>query len=235
MEILIFLTVFAGGYLIGSIPVAYLLVKSQSRQDLRRAGSSNIGAANAYTVTGSRALGLAVGLLDACKGILAWLYAALFLSTGIDPLILWAVGLTGAVIGHNYNLWLSISSGKMEGGKGLATAAGGVLFVMPHLLIVWGVLFALGRWLFSVWRGTPSVIAGNVLATTLIPMAAYLLERYRPTLLLVHTQATVQVPQEPDWRNTIHSSHGQRPRSQHPPTPVFRPGDKRPSDPVRPS
>lgn len=31
--------------------------------------------------------------------------------------------------------------------------------------------------------------------------AAYLLERYRPTLLLAHTQATVQVPQEPDWRN----------------------------------
>ena len=32
-------------------------------------------------------------------------------------------------------------------------------------------------------------------------MAAYLFERYRPTLLLAHTQATVQVPQEPDWRN----------------------------------
>lgn len=32
-------------------------------------------------------------------------------------------------------------------------------------------------------------------------IAAYLLERHRPTLLLAHTQATVQVPQEPDWRN----------------------------------
>ncbi|HET9985019.1 MAG TPA: alkaline phosphatase family protein, partial [Longimicrobiales bacterium] len=32
-------------------------------------------------------------------------------------------------------------------------------------------------------------------------MAAWLFDRYRPTLLLVHTQAIVQVPQEPDWRN----------------------------------
>jgi hypothetical protein len=35
----------------------------------------------------------------------------------------------------------------------------------------------------------------------LAAMAAYLFEKYRPTLLMVHTQATVQVPQEPDWRN----------------------------------
>jgi hypothetical protein len=32
-------------------------------------------------------------------------------------------------------------------------------------------------------------------------LAEYLFERYRPTLLLVKTQASVQVPQEPDWRN----------------------------------
>lgn len=32
-------------------------------------------------------------------------------------------------------------------------------------------------------------------------MAAYLLERYRPTLLLAHAQATGQVPQEPGWNN----------------------------------
>jgi hypothetical protein len=32
-------------------------------------------------------------------------------------------------------------------------------------------------------------------------IARYLFERYRPTLTLVHTQAVVQVPQEPDWRN----------------------------------
>ena len=32
-------------------------------------------------------------------------------------------------------------------------------------------------------------------------LAEYLFERYRPTLLLVHTQASNQVPQEPDWRN----------------------------------
>jgi Type I phosphodiesterase / nucleotide pyrophosphatase len=32
-------------------------------------------------------------------------------------------------------------------------------------------------------------------------IAEYLFERYRPELLLVHTQSSNQVPQEPDWRN----------------------------------
>lgn len=32
-------------------------------------------------------------------------------------------------------------------------------------------------------------------------LAEYLFEKYRPTLLLVHTQTSNQVPQEPDWRN----------------------------------
>jgi predicted AlkP superfamily pyrophosphatase or phosphodiesterase len=32
-------------------------------------------------------------------------------------------------------------------------------------------------------------------------IAEYIFERYRPTLLMVHTQASNQVPQEPDWRN----------------------------------
>ena len=32
-------------------------------------------------------------------------------------------------------------------------------------------------------------------------LSEYLFEKYRPTLLLVHTQTSNQVPQEPDWRN----------------------------------
>jgi hypothetical protein len=35
----------------------------------------------------------------------------------------------------------------------------------------------------------------------LASMAAYLYERYRPTLLLVHVEGVVQIQQEPDWRN----------------------------------
>jgi Type I phosphodiesterase / nucleotide pyrophosphatase len=52
-------------------------------------------------------------------------------------------------------------------------------------------------------RLTPENFGNRLLAhdPRVAAMAAYLLERYRPTLLLAHTQATVQVPQEPDWRN----------------------------------
>jgi hypothetical protein len=35
----------------------------------------------------------------------------------------------------------------------------------------------------------------------LASMAAYLYERYRPTLMLVHVEGVVQIQQEPDWRN----------------------------------
>jgi hypothetical protein len=35
----------------------------------------------------------------------------------------------------------------------------------------------------------------------LAQMAAYLYERYRPTLLLVHVEGVVQIQQEPEWRN----------------------------------
>ncbi len=165
-------------YVIGTFPTAYLLVKLAQRIDLRRAGSTNIGALNAYEVTGSRLIGASVALIDMLKGALAvWVSynIGLHYANVFDPFLFKSLGLIGVVAGHNYNLWLSLSAGKLSGGKGLAAAAGGLLLTMPLLIPLWIVTHYIGRWLFAQWRGINDVIPGNVFATSLFPVFAWLL------------------------------------------------------------
>ena len=60
----------AGAYLLGGVPFGYLLVKWRTGEDVRAAGSGNIGATNVLRTTGS-AMGIATLLLDIGKGFLA--------------------------------------------------------------------------------------------------------------------------------------------------------------------
>lgn len=165
------------GFLFGSVPVAYLVVKRLHGLDVHVSGSRNVGANNAYRTSGSRRTGIAVMLLDALKGIAAvaagWLVATTFGTA--DAFWPMSLALLGAIAGHNYNPWLSWKVGRLAGGKGLATAAGGFLLLMPLLVPVWGALFLLGRWAFAAWRGVRDTIPGNVAATALIPLAAWML------------------------------------------------------------
>ncbi len=116
-----------GGYLLGSIPFGLVLTKSFG-YDLRSIGSGNIGATNVLR-TGRKDLALATLLLDSGKGAIAaaiaWMVApsvlqADTLSLGALLMIL-AAGF-GAVIGHNFPLWLGF-----KGGKGVATTLGVLL------------------------------------------------------------------------------------------------------------
>jgi glycerol-3-phosphate acyltransferase PlsY len=166
------------GWLLGSIPTAYLLVKRRHGLDVRFEGSTNVGANNAYRTTGSRRIGIAVMVLDVVKGIAAvvvgWAVASGLGEMTPFEAAFWpeSAALLGAIGGHNYNLWLSLSAGRLAGGKGLATAAGGLLLVMPLVVPVWGVLFVVGRWAVAP-RGVRDTIFGNVIATALVPLAAW--------------------------------------------------------------
>lgn len=148
--------VFLGGYLIGSIPFAFLLVKRSSKIDIRQAGSGNVGSFNAFLVTRSKALGILVGVLDGMKGLGAVLLAGFF----VGPLLsIHAFSLFGAIVGHNYPLWL-----KFKGGRGLATAAGGLFVFGLSYTIVWCTVWAIAK------RFGRDILTSNLIAIFITPL-----------------------------------------------------------------
>jgi glycerol-3-phosphate acyltransferase PlsY len=122
-----------GGYLIGSIPVAFLLARKRYGVDLRREGSGNIGSRNAYEVTGNKRLSFAVLMLDILKGIIPLLILSRFGYCEMIP----ATAVT-IVLGHCYPIWL-----KFHGGRGLATGAAIALFISPDSLLCWIIIYVL--------------------------------------------------------------------------------------------
>ncbi len=125
------------GYLIGSFPTAYFLVKWKSNVDIRNAGSGNVGTLNSYEVTQSRVVGIIVLLVDLFKGVLAILVVKAVL--GSEFIALACAGI-GAVLGHNYPLWLGF-----KGGRGLATAAGVMLVLGWACVPFWCAAWVIGR------------------------------------------------------------------------------------------
>jgi glycerol-3-phosphate acyltransferase PlsY len=120
------------GYLVGSIPFAYLLSRHRGI-DLRRAGSGNVGASNVLRTTGVRAALLAM-VLDGAKGTIAVLMAQL-LSAGIVASV---VAACASVVGHVCPIWL-----RFRGGKGVATAAGAFAMLAPEALGIAAFVFLL--------------------------------------------------------------------------------------------
>ena len=119
-------------YFLGSIPCAYIVAQSRRGIDIRDYGSGNVGTMNTRLVMGWPAA-LAVFMLDFLKGFLAWYLGVISGIGGIELLCI-------AVLGHNFPVWL-----RFQGGKGLATAFGGLLVGGSW----WVVLsFSLG-WLLS--------------------------------------------------------------------------------------
>lgn len=124
-----------GGYLLGSIPFGLLITRAAGLGDIRAIGSGNIGATNVLR-TGRKDLALATLVLDAGKAAIA-LGIARWLSSNSSNEI--EIGLTAgaaAFLGHCYPVWLGF-----KGGKGIATYFGLLLFGMPPLGIVVGVIW----------------------------------------------------------------------------------------------
>jgi glycerol-3-phosphate acyltransferase PlsY len=126
------------GYLLGSIPFGVLVAKKYG-VDIYEVGSGNPGATNVLRQIGKTA-GYSVFILDFLKGLVAtvWFLLPIFSFSGDITLGLW--GLPAAVLGHTLPLFA-----KFRGGKGVATAMGGLLGVMPVCLLIglvcWIVIF----------------------------------------------------------------------------------------------
>ena len=96
-----------GGYLLGSIPLAWLVTRLATGKDLRSLGSGNVGVMNvALNVT--RWAGLMVFLGEAAKGVLAVLLAR---RVSDNPLAI-GIAVLATVIGTRWMMWLGFAGGR---------------------------------------------------------------------------------------------------------------------------
>src|SRR3989304_1181645 len=127
------------GYLLGSFPSAYLVGRLRKGIDIRKVGSKNMGAMNVFYEVGPMEAVLVI-LADLGKGIGAILLVRWLSGYPLISPFELLTGLTGtaAVIGHIFPIFL-----KFRGGKGAATAIGGLLFLMPKASPFLGIVFAI--------------------------------------------------------------------------------------------
>lgn len=156
MEYLISSTI---GYLLGSFPSAYILLKMSQGRDITKEGSGNVGAMNSFEVTNSKLIGISVFFIDFLKGFASTIIPVLIFP---DEFIYPALSLLFAIFSHCYNPWINF-----KGGRGLATAAGGAAFMFPYLLVVWSVLWSI----FYVMR--KNIILANISSTVLSLFIVY--------------------------------------------------------------
>ena len=114
------------GYLLGSIPTAYIVSRVRKGIDIRNIGSGNIGAANVIRQIGARE-GVFVGLIDIAKGA-----GAILIAQALNVSELWVFG-TGfaALVGHNFPVFAGF-----KGGRGSATIIGIFVVLAPKAILV---------------------------------------------------------------------------------------------------
>jgi glycerol-3-phosphate acyltransferase PlsY len=176
------LSIVVAAYLLGSIPTGYLLMRLFRKQDIRTLGSGNIGATNVVR-SGAKGLGAATFLLDVLKGAAAvklgmWLATAAF--PPIPPHNAAALAALCAVLGHMFPVWLGL-----RGGKGVATAFGVFLMLVPYAalasLAVFIVVCAIGRY----------VSLASIVAAAAFPLFAYVAVPWARTYLILGIMAIV--------------------------------------------
>jgi acyl phosphate:glycerol-3-phosphate acyltransferase len=145
------------GYLFGSVPFGFVLVKLLHRTDVRSLGSGNIGATNVYRK--SRWAGVLTLVLDAAKG-----YAAVWTAAWLGGDEQWqAIAALAAICGHVFTVWLGF-----KGGKGVATGCGAYLALSPLAVCTTLVVFLVTVLL------TRYISLASILATAAFPFWAFL-------------------------------------------------------------
>ena len=148
------------GYLLGSIPTAYIASRIRKGIDIRSIGSGNMGGANVIREIGTHE-GVFVGLIDIAKGV-----GAILIAQALDIPELWVYG-TGfaALVGHNFPVFV-----RFRGGRGSATIIGIFLVLAPKAILVTLAVVAIP--FFTTRKFTGAIIIGFAL----LPLFVWLLE-----------------------------------------------------------
>jgi glycerol-3-phosphate acyltransferase PlsY len=116
------LIAFLIGYVLGSIPTAYLVTKLKTGKDIRKLGGGNVGGLNTFVEVGLLPA-IAVILIDIGKG--AAVIAITRYGLELDKVFV-LTSAVGVVVGHNWMPWL-----KFSGGKGMGATVGALVMIMP--------------------------------------------------------------------------------------------------------
>ena len=135
------------GYLLGSIPTAYIVTRIATGKDIRQMGGGNVGGLNTFLEVGTKPA-LVVGIVDLGKGVAA--VAIAYWLLGVPQLFVMLAGLAAA-IGHMWMVFL-----KFSGGKGMGPTFGALTILMP----VYGYWY--GFLIFLAVIAIPFIITRNV-------------------------------------------------------------------------
>ena len=161
----IWVAVAINGYLFGSIPTAYLLVKHFAGKNIMQLGSANVGTTNVLRATNSKILTLATLAGDLGKtGLAIFVGVLLAQGFGLGQHVGAGVGGIAAIVGHNYSAFL-----RFRGGKGLVCCAALAFYFAPALVGLWVLTFVL------TVAATRLMVVGQMAAMAAVPVFAYFL------------------------------------------------------------
>lgn len=174
------LATFVAGYLVGSVPFAYIIVRAVTGEDITAHGTGNVGSMNVRRTTGSWWWFAVAVLADAGKGLIPLAVAKLAArmpiivpfgvsaaSASLSAVLMVPAALAGLVLGHNYSIWMALVKHRFfRTGKGLATGAGALL------AYDWRYCVAVVAVALVVIAITRYMMAGQVAAAFALPVTA---------------------------------------------------------------
>jgi glycerol-3-phosphate acyltransferase PlsY len=181
----LYIVIVVAAYLLGSIPMGFLLMRVFRHQDIRSYGSGNIGATNVLR-SGGKGLGAVTFLLDMLKGS-----ASVFLGAALGAWLapnspvqdiqnMQALAALCAVLGHMFPIWL-----RFKGGKGVATAFGVFLVAAPIAALFSICLFAV------IFAFTHYVSLASIIGAASFPLFAWLSVRGERSWFFIAVQCAV--------------------------------------------
>ena len=176
------------GYFLGALPFGYWVARAKGINIFEH-GSKNPGATNVRRVLG-KGPGNLVFFLDALKGAVAASWPLLFRWRELQEVLAFGtrevnqsfrieqiypaaavIGLVAALIGHSFSIFT-----EFRGGKGVATSVGGLLVIMPVVVLIAAVVWA------ATFFTSRYVSLASILAAISLPISAFLL--HEPPLLV---------------------------------------------------
>ncbi len=156
-KLLEILAVVISAYIIGSIPTGYIIVKLFTGEDIRTIGSGSTGATNVKRVMGKKWFFITL-LLDAFKGALPVVLAALFTKTFASIGLLPVLAAVAVILGHSKSIFL-----KFTGGKSVASGVGTILALNWQVGLIIAAIWAV------ITFFTRYVSVGSIIALALSP------------------------------------------------------------------